>query len=123
MLTLGTTITAVAGLAILVIGVSYLTKPRAMGAAFGLPALPGTEATSWLRVKGVRDSATGIAAFVLLLTASPHTVGWTLLAFCLIPTGDALTVWFSGGSRRTALAIHASTAALMIVGAIALLIT
>lgn len=78
------------------------------------------EATSWLQVKGVRDSATGVAAFALLVTAPPDTIAWALLTFSIIPAGDALTVLRSGGSGKAALGIHGYTAALMLVGAVAL---
>lgn len=117
MLEAGMAITGLAGLGILVIGTLYLVTPRGMAANFGLPSVPEPQGTPWLRVKGIRDSATGVAAFVLLLTASPHTIALALVAFCIIPAGDALIIVLSGGSRRTAWAIHGSTAALMLVGA------
>ncbi len=120
MLLLGMVITAIAGTGIFVIGFLYMVRPLEIAANFGLPSLPGPGSTAWLRIKGIRDIATGVAAFVLLLTASPPTIAWALLAFCIIPLGDALTVLFSGGSRKTALAIHGSTLALMLFGVVAL---
>lgn len=120
MLTAGMAIAGLAGLGIFVIGVLYLVTPRRIAAGFGLPSLPGRDATSWLRVKGIRDSATGVAAFALLLTAPPGTIAWVLVAFSLIPAGDAFVVLRSGGPRAIALGVHASTAAFMLLGAAAL---
>lgn len=118
----GMAITALAGLGILAIGVLYLAIPQAMAVNFGLPVVPDPDATPWLRLKGIRDLATGIVAFVLLLTAERHVLAGCLLAFTIVPLGDALTILGARGSRPVALLIHGSTAALMLAGAGALLL-
>lgn len=118
----GLVITLLSGLAIAVIGVLYLVRPRAVAAGFGLPVLPSPDATAWLRLKGVRDLTAGIVAGVLLLTAPPVVTGWVLLAFVLIPLGDALTVLGSRGKTWAAWGIHGATAAIMLVGALLLLL-
>lgn len=123
MLIAGTAITVVAGLGILAVGVFYLVIPQTMAANFGLPIVPGPDATPWLRLKGIRDLATGIVAFVLLLTADPHVLAGCLLAFTIVPLGDALTILGARGSRQAAWLVHGSTAALMILGAGALFLT
>ncbi len=115
--TAGLIITALAGAAIAAIGVLYLVRPRSIAAAFGLPALPHEEATPWLRLKGIRDLTSGVVAGILLLTAPPSVVGWVLLAFALIPIGDAWTVLAARGNAKAAWGIHGATAAVMIVGA------
>lgn len=122
MLIIGVTIATIAGSGILAVGVLYLAIPRTMAANFGLPVVPGAHATPWLRLKGIRDLATGIAAFVLLLAAEPHVLAGALLAFAIVPVGDAMTILGAGGSRQAALFIHGSTASLMLVGAGALLL-
>lgn len=119
--TTGVLIAAVAGLAIAVIGVLYLVRPRAMATVFGLPVLPHEDATPWLRVKGVRDLTTGVVAGVLLLLAPPTVIGWVLLAFAIIPAGDAATVLVARGDAKAAWGIHGTTAAIMIIGATLLL--
>lgn len=118
----GMTITALAGLGILTIGILYLTIPRTMAGSFGLPSVPDANATPWLRLKGIRDLATGIVAIILLLTAPTNVLAWTVAAFAIIPAGDAVTILRAGGSRRAAIGIHGVTAALMFAGAAALFI-
>ncbi len=121
MLFIGMTIAATAGLGILVVGFLYLAIPGAMAANFGLPIVPHPEATPWLRLKGVRDVATGVAAFVLILVADPQILAAVLLAFAIVPLGDAATILIAKGSRSAALLIHGTTAVLMLLGAGALL--
>lgn len=118
----GLTITGLSGLAIGIIGLLYLFRPRRIAAAFGLPALPDEAATPWLRVKGVRDLAAGLVAAVLLLTAPSTTIGWALLAFTIIPIGDAASVLSARGKTVTAVSVHGSTALFMLVGAILLIL-
>src|SRR5699024_8770989 len=90
---------------------------------FGLPALPPEEATPWLRLKGIRDLTTGIVAVTLLLLAPPTVVGWILLAYAIIPVGDAAIVLAARGDAKAAWDIHVATAVIMIIGAIFLLST
>ena len=117
----GLVIAALAGVAIAAIGILYLVRPRTMAAAFGLRVLPHEDATPWLRLKGIRDLTTGVVAGVLLLLAPPTVIGWILLAFAIIPVGDAATVLAARGDAKAAWGIHGTTAAIMIVGAIFLL--
>jgi hypothetical protein len=119
--TIGLATAALAGLAITVVGILYLARPRAMAATFGLSVLPQAEATPWLRLKGIRDLTTGIVAGTLLLTAPPSVVGWVLLAFTVIPVGDAATVLAARGNAGAAWGIHGTTAAVMLVGVVLLL--
>lgn len=51
------------------------------------------------------------------MTAEPHVLAGALLAFTIVPLGDALTILGARGSRQVALLIHGSTAALMLAGA------
>ena len=117
MTTAGLIIVALAGLGIFVIGVLYLVIPRAMAPNFGLPVVPSVQATAWLRLKGIRDLATGVAAGVLLLTAPAAVIGYVVVAVTIIPVGDAVTILRSGGDVRTAWGIHLATAAGMLTGA------
>jgi hypothetical protein len=118
----GLGITLLSGLAITVIGLLYLVRPRMIAAAFGLPTLPDADATAWLRVKGVRDLVTGVVAGVLLVAAPSHVIGWVMLAFALIPIGDAAVVIVARGRASAAWAMHGSTALVMIVGSVLLLV-
>lgn len=120
--TIGLWIAGLSGAAISVIGVLYLVRPQAIAASFGLQILPSEDATPWLRIKGVRDLTSGIVAGFLLVTAPVHVIGWVLLCFSLIPTGDMVTVLRSGGKVSAAIGIHGVTALVMVVGAILLLV-
>lgn len=122
MIITGLTITALSGLAIAAIGLMYLLAPRAAATSFGLTDIPESSSTPWLRIKGVRDATCGVVAGVLLLTAPLETIGWAVLAFALIPLGDAATVLASRGSRLAAWCIHGPTALFMIVGAALLIV-
>lgn len=121
--TAGLVTAAAAGVAIAMVGILYLLNPRVMAATFGLPTLPQEGATAWLRLKGVRDLATGLVAGTLLLTAPPTVTGWVLLAFTLIPLGDAAIILSARGNARAAWGIHGTTAAVMLVGVALLLST
>lgn len=121
--TAGLVTAAAAGVAIAMVGILYLLNPRMMAATFGLPTLPQEGATAWLRLKGVRDLATGLVAGTLLLTAPPTVTGWVLLAFTLIPLGDAAIILSARGDARAAWGIHGTTAAVMLVGVALLLST
>ncbi|AUS78459.1 DUF4267 domain-containing protein [Actinoalloteichus sp. AHMU CJ021] len=117
MATAGVTIATLAGLAILTIGVLYLLAPRPMAASFGLPSVPEGRDVAWLRLKGVRDLATGVVAFTVLFTAPAATLGWTVAAFTIVPIGDAVTVLRADGRRSAAYGIHGATAVLMLIAA------
>lgn len=118
----GLAVTAFSGVAIAVIGALYIVRPRAVAASFGLTVLPHEKATAWLRIKGIRDITAGVVAVTLLLTAPSTAIGWVLLAFTLIPLGDAATVLASRGKTSAAWGIHGSTALVMSLGAIFLLL-
>ena len=119
--TVGVVLAATAGAAIFVVGCLYLYMPRAMAASFGLPHLPQESATPWLRVKGVRDLVAGVVAAVLLIAADPLVLAWCVLAFTLIPIGDAVLVLNSRGKKVAAWGIHGGTATLMLISVLLIL--
>jgi hypothetical protein len=105
--------------AIIVIGVTYLAVPRTAMRSFGLP-LPaeGPNTAWWLRLKGVRDVASGLVLLLLIGAGLPVVLGAALLILALIPTGDMILILTARGSTTRALGVHGSTATLMIVAAI-----
>ncbi|MGO4686163.1 DUF4267 domain-containing protein [Hyphomicrobium sp. 2TAF46] len=109
-------------LAIILIGAQYVLSPRAATRTFGLP-LPedGQNITWWLRLKGVRDIASGVAVLACMVWAGPRVVGIVLLALAIIPAGDMLLVLASKGSPRSAFGIHGFTTVLMLLAAIPLI--
>ncbi len=108
-------------LAIIVIGVWYVTSPTTAIRSFGLP-LPGGDASVawWLRLKGVRDIATGLTVLALMAWGGSRVVGIVLLTLATIPVGDMLVILAAKGSARSAFGVHGITALLMILTAIPL---
>jgi hypothetical protein len=120
--TVASVLAGLIGVGIIVIGLRALIAPRA-AAGFGIPGTPTGDPAfrAWLSVKAVRDIASGVFVFVLLVAATPEVLGWFMLAATGIPTGDALVVLRSGGPRATAYGVHAATAAVMLVISVLLL--
>jgi hypothetical protein len=110
-------------LAIIAVGAQYIAAPRTATLSFGLP-LPenGQNIISWLRLKGVRDIASGLTVLACLTWAGPWAVGIVLLALATIPVGDMLVVLSGQGSTKRALGMHGVTALVMALTGIPLLI-
>ncbi|HEY2532176.1 MAG TPA: DUF4267 domain-containing protein [Xanthobacteraceae bacterium] len=108
---------------IIVIGARYVSRPRAAARVpfFGLP-LPKDDPNIvwWLRLKGVRDIASGLALLAFMVWGGSHMVGIILLAEAIIPIGDMLVVLAAKGSARSAFGMHGLTALLMILAGVTL---
>lgn len=106
-------------LAIIAIGTQYLVRPMTATRSFGLP-LPesGTNTAWWLRLKGVRDMASGLAVLAFMVWGSPLGIGIVLLVEAVIPVGDMLLILAAKGSTRSAFGMHGATAVLMIFTAV-----
>lgn len=103
-------------LAIIVIGCFYLASPERISRGFGLkPPASDADTLAWLRLKGIRDVASGLVVLAMMLTASNRSVGVVLLALAIIPFGDMSIILRSGGSKSTALSVHGVTCAVMLV--------
>jgi hypothetical protein len=109
--------------AIIVIGLAYIVQPRAASTGFGLP-LPetGQNMRWWLSLKGVRDVVSGLILLALILWGTPAAVGIVLLVAALTPLGDMGMILAAKGSSTHAFGIHAVTAAVMIAGAVPLIL-
>jgi len=110
-------------LAIIAIGTLYVLNPRTATRSFGLP-LPesGVNIAWWLRLKGVRDIASGLTILAFMAWGTPRGIGIILLVEAIIPVGDMLLILAAKGSTRSALGMHAPTAALMVLTAIPVMI-
>jgi hypothetical protein len=106
---------------IIAIGILYLSNPRMMSRSFGLPPPEdGANITWWLRLKGVRDIASGLVVLAFMMWGGPQAVGIVLLVEALIPVGDMSLILAAKGSRQTAFGVHGVTAAAMILAGIVL---
>jgi hypothetical protein len=100
---------------IIVIGGLYVAAPRRILGGFGLkPPAPDADTLAWLRLKGIRDAASGLAVLTLMLTTDSRTVGILLLVFAVIPFGDMTNILASGGRKIAAFSIHGLTCAVML---------
>jgi hypothetical protein len=107
---------------IIVIGCFYLASPQRILGSFGLkPPAPDTDTRAWLRLKGIRDVAAGLAMLTLMLTTDSRTVGIILLVFAIIPFGDMSNILLSGGRKATAFSVHGVTCAVMLVAGLLLI--
>ncbi len=108
-------LTGLLGMGVILMGANAFRAPQA-AAGFGIPATPTGDRAfqAWLNVKAVRDIAIGVLLLILLAGATPHLLGWCMLAAAGIPVGDALIVLRSKGPKATAFGVHGATAAVML---------
>ena len=110
-------------LGIIAIGTQYVVSPRTAARSFGLP-LPEERANVawWLRLKGVRDIASGLAVLAFMAWDAPRGVGLILFVLAIIPVGDMLVILAANGSARAGFGMHGLTAILMVLAAVSMLI-
>ncbi|MFI7574477.1 DUF4267 domain-containing protein [Micromonospora sp. NPDC049497] len=115
LITIANMLAGLIGAGIILIGARELWAPQA-AAGFGIPGTPTEDPNfqAWLAVKAVRDIASGVFIFILLVGATPHLLGWFMLAAAGMPAGDALIVLRSKGPRATAYGVHGATAVVML---------
>ena len=107
---------------IIVIGSFYLVSPARVLGSFGLkPPASDADTRAWLRLKGIRDVAAGLAVLTLMLATDSRTVGIILLVFAVIPFGDMCNILGSGGRKVTAFSVHGVTCAVMLITGILLI--
>jgi hypothetical protein len=110
------TLAGLIAVAITVIGCFYLGSPARILGGFGLkPPASDADTYAWLRLKGIRDIASGLVVLTLILTAERRLVGIALLVYAIIPFGDMSVILASGGSKSQAFSIHGVTCAVMLV--------
>ncbi|MGW5211706.1 DUF4267 domain-containing protein [Streptomyces sp. NPDC004051] len=118
-----TVLAGLIGAGIIFMGARAFWAPQA-AVGFGIPDTPTEDRSfrAWLAVKAVRDIASGLFVFVLLVGGPSHLLGWFMLAATVIPVGDALIVLRSNGPRAAVYGIHGATAAVMLGISVLLLI-
>jgi hypothetical protein len=116
---IGYGLSGVLGAGIILVGARFLVAPRVAAAGYGITT---EQDDPYLAAKGVRDIASGVAAFALLAAGKPHVLGRYLAAASIIPIGDAIIVLRNNGRKATAYGVHDVTAAVML-GTAALLLS
>ena len=115
-------VAALIALAVIVLGSFYLVSPQRISGSFGLkPPAPDADTRAWLRLKGIRDVASGLVVLTIMLTADRRLAGTALLVFAIVPFGDMSIILASGGSKSRALSIHGVTCAVMLVAGLLLI--
>ena len=113
---------ALIAVGIIVIGGFYLLSPERVSGTFGLkPPASDADTRAWLRLKGIRDVASGLTLLTLMLSTDSRTVGIVLLVFGIIPFGDMSNILASGGRKATAFSVHGVTCAVMLVAGLLLI--
>jgi len=116
------TLAVLVSVGIIVIGCFYLVSPERILGGFGLkPPAADADTRAWLRLKGIRDIASGLAVLTLMLTTNNRTVGIVFLVFALIPFGDMSNILVSGGRKVTAFSVHGVTCVVMLFAGLALI--
>jgi hypothetical protein len=108
-------VAALIAVGVIAIGCFYLVSPERISGSFGLnPPASDADTRAWLRLKGIRDVASGLLVLTMMLTADRRSVGIALIVFAIIPLGDMSIVLGSGGSKSRAFSIHGVTCAVML---------
>lgn len=118
------TLAGLIGAGIIFIGARFMIAPRVAAAGYGVQQdLAQPSASAYLRVKGIRDIASGLFVFILMAAGATHLVGWVMLAATIIPIADAAIVLGNGGSKSIAFGVHGVTAIVMLITSALLLIS
>ncbi len=100
---------------VVALGCFYLAAPERISGSFGLkPPASDADTRAWLRLKGIRDLASGLVMLTMMLTADTRTVGVALLVFAIVPFGDMSIILGSGGRKATAFSVHGAACAMML---------
>jgi hypothetical protein len=112
---IGYGVSGLIGAGIIVVGARFLVVPQAAAAQYGITAKQGDGPTDpYLAAKGVRDIASGITLFTLLVARKPRILGGYLVAASIIPIGDGINVLRHNGPKATVYGVHGATAAAML---------
>ena len=115
-------LTALIAAGIIVIGCFYVLRPERISGTFGLkPPASDADTLAWLRLKGIRDMASGLVLLTLMLTTDNRTAGIALLGFASIPFGDMSNILVSGGRKAIAFSVHGVTCAVMLLAGLVLI--
>jgi hypothetical protein len=122
--TIGCVLAGLIAVGIIFIGARFIVAPRVGAAGYGVqPDLSQQSAGAYLRVKGIRDIASGLFLIILMAAGATHLLGWVILAATIIPLADATIVLSYHGPKSIAWGIHGLTAAVMLVTCALLLIS
>lgn len=107
-------------LAIIFIGVRFIIHPEVGAAGYGI-LFRDTHDAAYGRIKGIRDTFSGIVLLPLLWMRMRKAVAWVFTAAIVVPAFDFLMIIsYNGSNDLTHLLIHGVTAAIMVLTSILL---
>jgi hypothetical protein len=87
---------ALIAVGIIVIGCFYLASPERVLGSFGLrPPAPDADTRAWLRLKGIRDVASGLVVLTMMLAADRRFCWFWLSS----PLATCPTFWVRAAAR------------------------
>lgn len=102
-------------------GLNFLLDPAGAPDGYGIEPWPTGNADGYFVVKAGRDIAAAAVMFLLLGLGQRRVLGWVVLLNAMIPIGDGLAVITHGGTVATALTVHGSALAFVLLTAAFLL--
>ena len=107
-------------LGIIYIGIRFILHPEVGALGYGIPFENANDAV-YGKIKGIRDTFSGIVLLPLLLMRMRKAVAWVFTAAIVVPVFDFLVILFyKGSSDISHLMIHGITAAIMLVTSVLL---
>jgi len=107
-------------LGIIYIGIRFIVHPEGAAPGYGIPFKDGNDSV-YGRIKGIRDTFSGIVLLPLLWMRMRKAVAWVFSMAIVVPAFDFLVILSYKGSGDIAhLLIHGLTAMLMVITSILL---
>jgi hypothetical protein len=105
---------------IIFIGVRFIVQPEVGALGYGIP-FKNTHDAVYGKIKGIRDTFSGIVLLPLLWMRMRKAVAWVFTVAIVVPAFDFLVIFcYNGGRDITHLLIHGITAAVMVTTSILL---
>lgn len=105
---------------IIFIGVRFIIYPKIGALGYGIP-FENIHDEAYGRIKGIRDTFSGLVLLPLLWMRMRKAVAWVFTATIIVPVGDFLAVLsYNGSSDVTHLLIHGITATIMVITSVLL---
>jgi len=107
-------------LGIIYIGIRFIVHPEVAAPGYGIPFKDGNDSV-YGRIKGIRDTFSGIVLLPLLWMRMRKAVAWVFSMAIVVPAFDFLVILsYKGSSDIAHLLIHGLTAMLMVITSILL---
>jgi hypothetical protein len=107
-------------LGIIYIGIRFIVHPEVGALGYGIPFENANDAV-YGKIKGIRDTFSGIVLLPLLWMRMRKAVAWVFTAAIVVPVFDFLVILsYKGSNDISHLLIHGITAAVMLITSVLL---